>query len=169
MQLVGGEKRIQALFCELSREDQSIAPRFDKLWKRAETMNPRRERTFSRSFAMIAAGLAVAVLCSLVLWLRFRSVETVHSVDNKPQRISTSVEYKILLANGPKKQKRVMRQRKVKRAVTNEALAFSSWQSPTEILMELSSSAILKTSPQLNQSVKELESFLPNEVKETKQ
>lgn len=169
MQLAGGEKRIRALFSELSHEDQSIAPRFEKLWDCAETMSPEPVRTFSRSVAVIAAGLAVAVSSSFALWLRFRSVETVHSVDRKTETISTPAEQNFVLSIGPKKKKTVVRQRKFKPAVTNEAITLSSWQSPTEILMESSSSAILRTSPQLNQSVRELESFLPSEVKETKQ
>ena len=167
MQLAGGEKRIQALFCELSHEDQSITPRFEKLWNRPEAAKP--VRGFSRSVARLAAGLAVTVLFSLALWLRFRSVEAVHSVEQKPEIISTPIEQRIFVATVPKKQKSVVRQRKFKPAVTNEAVALSSWQSPTAILMESSSSALLRTSPQLNQSLKELESFLPSAVKETKQ
>lgn len=167
MQLAGGEKRIQALFCELSHEDQSVTPRFEKLWNRAETREP--VRGFSRAVAMIAAGLTVAVVFSLALWLRSKSVDVAHSVEKKTETRSTPIEQKMLLATGAKNQKRVIRQRKFKPAVNNEAITLSSWQSPTAILMESWSSALLKTSPQLNQSVKELESFLPSEVKETKQ
>lgn len=169
MQLAGGEKRIQALFSELSHEDQSIAPRFEKLWNRAKTMDPEPVRAFNRSVAIIAAGLAVVALFSLALLLRFKSVETEHSVEGKTETISTPAEQKIFLSTVPKKQKRVIRQRKLKPVIRNEAIALSSWQSPTEILMESPSTAFLKVSPQLNQSVRQLESFLPSEVKETKQ
>ncbi|HEU4507864.1 MAG TPA: hypothetical protein VFR78_06475 [Pyrinomonadaceae bacterium] len=167
MQLAGGEKKIQALFCELSRADQSITPRFEKLWNRAQTTNP--VRSFSRSVAIIAAGVAVAVACSMALWLRFKSVETPPSVVKKTESISTPVEQKILVASNPKKQKRVTRQKKSKLVVTREPIALSRWQSPTAILMESPSNALLKMPPQLDQSVRELESFLPTEVKETKQ
>lgn len=169
MQLAGREKKIQALFCELSHADQGITPRFEKLWNRAQTTNPKAVRSFSRPVAVIAAGAAVAVACSLALWPRFKSVETAPSAVAKTESISTPVEQKILVADNPKKQKRVTRQRKSKLVVTSEPIALSRWQSPTAILMELSSNALLKTSPQLDQSVRELESFLPIEVKETKQ
>lgn len=169
MQLAGREKKILALFCELSHADQSITPRFEKLWNRAQTTNPKAVRSFSRSVAIIATGVVIAVAGSLALWLRFKSVETAPSAVGKTESISTPVEQKVLVANNPKKQKRVTRQRKSRLVVTTEPVTLSRWQSPTAILMEPSSNTLLKTSPQLDQSVRELESFLPIEAKETKQ
>src|SRR5439155_8713632 len=49
-----------------------------------------------------------------------------------------------------------------KRAL-RDAKAIESWQSPTATLLDSSSDEILKSLPQLNQSVNEFKSFLPNQ------
>jgi hypothetical protein len=46
-----------------------------------------------------------------------------------------------------------------------DAKAIESWQSPTAALLDSSSDELLKSLPQLNQSVDELKSFLPNQPK----
>ncbi|MGH9962257.1 MAG: hypothetical protein ACREBC_34895, partial [Pyrinomonadaceae bacterium] len=69
MKLVGNEKRIQALFLELKREDERAAPGFDKVWNRAQVTRPRQAHAFKVSFAL-ATILIVIALSSLVLWWR---------------------------------------------------------------------------------------------------
>jgi len=46
-----------------------------------------------------------------------------------------------------------------------DAKAIESWQSPTATLLDSSSDELLKSLPQLNQSVDELKSFLPVQPK----
>src|SRR5215813_7912088 len=68
MELGGTEKRIQALFSELSLEDRSRVPHFEHLWTRAAATNPARIPLFSKSFAVAAIVLAVAG--SFAIWSR---------------------------------------------------------------------------------------------------
>ena len=69
MELNGEEKRIQALFCELKREDEHAAPLFAKTWNIAEAELHRRK--FGRPRFQLPANLlrfATAILVvSLVL------------------------------------------------------------------------------------------------------
>jgi hypothetical protein len=176
MKLVGDEKRIPALFCEQSLSDQSAAPPFENLWHRAQTTKSER-RGFSRLVVMIATAVAIAALCSLVLWSQYRSVEYVPAVVLNIEPASTMPRNqepgKVSFAAGQKKSRpsqRFARPTKTEAAVVREAVALSSWQSPTGIFMESYGGGMVKSLPQLNQSVRELESFLqPSEVKESKQ
>src|SRR3982750_1057163 len=76
MKLSGDEKRIQALFCELSLEERSHVPRFEKLWSGAEAKGPAEVRRFSRSAFVIASALAFAAACSLAAWSWYRSTQS---------------------------------------------------------------------------------------------
>jgi hypothetical protein len=49
-----------------------------------------------------------------------------------------------------------------RRAEIRDVTAISSWQSPTATLLSSQNDALLNSLPQLNESVKELKSFLPN-------
>jgi gas vesicle protein len=51
------------------------------------------------------------------------------------------------------------------RKATRDAKAIESWQSPTATLLDSSSEELLKSLPQMNQSVEELKSFLPSRPK----
>jgi hypothetical protein len=65
-----------------------------------------------------------------------------------------------------------MRQRQTERAALRQAAVLSNWQSPTNILLNSPIASVLGSLPQLNQSARDLEQFLPknNEVmKESKQ
>jgi hypothetical protein len=65
--------------------------------------------------------------------------------------------------------KKVARQRKIERPVQDLAM-LSNWQSPTVSFLQFPVSPVFKSLPQLDQSARELESFLPdNDVKEFKQ
>jgi hypothetical protein len=68
------------------------------------------------------------------------------------------------------RKKRVVRQRQSD-SVFSEAALLSRWQSPTQNFMQSPSSVSFNSLPQLNQSAKDLESFLPkNEgIKESNQ
>jgi len=51
------------------------------------------------------------------------------------------------------------------RRATREAKTIASWQSPTATLLDSQSDELLKSLPQLNQTVDELKSFLPSQRK----
>src|ERR1044072_3467449 len=72
MALAGDEKRIRALFSELSFEDQTCAPQFETLWSRAEnslSIAPAQVRRLSSSALTFAlAALAFVVIGVLAVW-----------------------------------------------------------------------------------------------------
>lgn len=91
MDLVGDEKRIQALFSELSLEDQSSLPRFEELWKAQRLVGPAHVRRFSSSAVKIAVALLVVTGCSLGAWSWYRStrLSKQNTANVAPQEIST--------------------------------------------------------------------------------
>ena len=158
MELGGTEKRIQALFSELSFEDRSRVPRFEKLW--TATTNP--APLFRRSWAMTAAIVVIVVASSFALWSR--QSQTVLNI--APLTIPTpSLPQLAMIVELPRSQpprhKRIVRQRSTDRVVFNEAALLSRWQSPTQNFMQSPSSVSFNSLPQLDQSAKDLESFLP--------
>ena len=77
MALGGDETRIQALFSELSSEDQSLTPVFEKLWRRAKTTESAGVRGVSRSvLAIVSALLVTAAAGYFAAWSRYRTVQT---------------------------------------------------------------------------------------------
>lgn len=181
MQLVGDEKRIRALFSELAVEHRSVAPQFEKVWTSALTTKP--APNISRSFVVVAASLAVVLACALAFWSRYRTAQSAQPVGkNVPSAPGTALpdssprapeQHKVVSA-GPARShfqlpKRVARRRAIERSVIQQAVALSAWHSPTELFLLSPASSPFKSLPELNQSVKELESFLPiNNVKESK-
>jgi hypothetical protein len=59
------------------------------------------------------------------------------------------------------RQKKIVRQRQPDRHIFSEAALLSRWQSPTQNFMQSPSSVSFNSLPQLDQSAKDLESFLP--------
>ena len=72
MELVGEQKRIQALFSELRLADEQTAPRFAVVWNRAQARSSRAWRpTRAFNFSFVAAtALLICALVSLALWSR---------------------------------------------------------------------------------------------------
>lgn len=70
MELVGEQKRIQALFSELRLADEQTVPRFAAVWNRAEARTVRPARAFNLSF-VAATALLICVLVSLALWSKY--------------------------------------------------------------------------------------------------
>ena len=165
MGLTGTEQRIQALFSELSLEDRGRTPHFAHLWTRAEATKP--SRVFSKSLAATAAVIVLAVAFSFVIWSR--SI-TQNALNIAPLEIPTTASPQLAAVTDtpPAAQhaKRIARRpRQTERPVINDAALLSRWQSPTSSFMESPSSVRLNSLPELNQSAKDLESFL----KESKQ
>ena len=174
MELSGDEKRIQALFSELSLEEQSFVPRFEKLWLRAETNARVPVRGIMRPAAVIVTVIVLTAVASIAASSWYRS--STHLVNIPPQTISTAPRVKeperLLSANSKnsptRRLRRAIRPRQTERVTTTLA----NWHSPTNILLQSPTAIALSSLPQLNQSAQDLEKFLPknNEtMKESKQ
>lgn len=183
MELVGKEKRIQALFSEGRLADEQITPSFAGVWNRAQAKTMRPQRAFNLSF-VAATALLVCALVSLAWWPRHwqqnlgvvasvppvtgtvaMNVEVGNKDVNPPKlllkRVTSSSESRALKLTARREALLVAANRKA----TQEAKAIASWQSPTATLLDSSSGELLKSLPQLNQSVDELKSFLPSQPK----
>lgn len=171
MELGGDEKRIQALFSELSLEQQSRVPQFGHLWTRAEqsasrrAVAPLREKTFSRTVAVSMSLLVTAAACLLAVWTWYESTPTPNIVIQLPPSITVEAPYTpspVKQSDNiePRRQKHIARRRQVDRSIATEAALLSSWQSPTQRFMASPTDLALGSLPALNQSVKDLESFL---------
>src|SRR5437660_12703282 len=68
MELVGEEKRIQALFSEARLADEQATPSFAGVWNRAQSKTTRTQRAFNLSF-VAATALLVCALVSLAWWV----------------------------------------------------------------------------------------------------
>ena len=185
MELIGEEKKIQALFSELRFADEQTMPQFAALWNRAQavTVRPARTRAFNLSFAAVTALLVVA-LVSLALWSRSSQRNTSPNavVANKtteaagPAKVIEDAAVKLNVPD-EKRQRRTTSsaskaaaQRRalmlaVNRKAAQDAKAISSWESPTATLLKSQNDDLLKSLPQLSDSVDELKSFLPNAPK----
>ncbi|HSP63049.1 MAG TPA: hypothetical protein VLQ90_08720 [Pyrinomonadaceae bacterium] len=187
MELVGEEKKIQALFSELRLADEQAAPSFAGVWNR-EQLRPRtRVSPLNFSFAATAFAVCVAVF-ALALWSSSRQqtappnqtaavmpatspfTPATSPVTPPP---TTGPTPKVISAAEQRHAARNLRAIRVaarqraellaaRRAEIRDATAISSWQSPTATLLSSQNDALLNSLPQLNESVKELKSFLPN-------
>jgi hypothetical protein len=154
MELDGTEKRIQALFSELALEDRTRLPRFEKLW----TQRTRPAPGFRRSWAVTAAVVVIAAASAFALW----SNKTVPNI--APIEIPTPAPPQLASIVEPARPQQPRRKRVVvhqRQSVLSEAALLSRWQSPTQSFMQSPSSVSFNSLPQLNQSAKDLESFLP--------
>ena len=172
MELAGDEKKIQALFSELSREDAHAAPRFDKLWRDA---SPAKQVPlyFRRSLLVVAAALIVAVTVLFVALstksTRDKSPE--QKVENvAPQPIANPAavqtpepDNKIVQRRTPShsiRRRTLARRQPPERALQQQAALLASWKSPTENFMTSPTPSVFGSLPQLNESTKDLETFL---------
>ena len=158
MELGGTEKRIQALFSELSLEDRTHVPQFEQLWTmRVEKTTP--APLFRRSWAVAVVVIATAGL--FALWSR----QSQTALNIAPLEIPTPTSPQVASIVEPARlhqprKKRIVRPRQHD-SVLREAALLSRWQSPTQNFMQSPSSVSLNSLPQLDQSAKDLESFLP--------
>ena len=183
MELVGEEKRIQALFSDVRLADEQTKPSFAGVWNRAQSKTMRTQRAFNLSF-VAATALLVCALVSLAWWSRHwqRNPDVVATVPAVPATspVKVGVESKELNlakprpkrdspSSGSNAMKLAARREALllaaNRKATHEAKAIASWQSPTATLLDSSSEELLKSLPQLNQTVDELKSFLPSQPK----
>jgi hypothetical protein len=181
MELAGNEKRIQALFRELRFADELMTPEFGGMWSRAQATPLATFRSPRLAFAL-AIPLALAALCSLVLWSRNReglqtAVPGVVSTSGQPgsTRVLPAVETttpQFVIAQSLHNhgranrtaRKLAVRHRSNDRpavAVTPEIVAISTWESPTAMLLQSPVDDVLTTLPQLDLSARDLKTFLP--------
>jgi len=164
MELSGNEKRIRALYSDLKLETEGRVPSFGSLWPRTMT-NKRPE--VRRPIALLVAFSIVAVACAFPIWSWYSSTAFPPRVIVEVQPHKTIVEPPVQLAPvanaQPQSQRKIVRRRAPERRNTSEIAMLSSWQSPTQGLMESPTSLVPTSLPQLNQSVKDLESFLPKD------
>ena len=179
MELAGGEKRIQALFSELRLEDEHTAPRFEKVWNCAVTTPRARVPGFNRPLVIFGSVLILFAIGAFAWFSRDVSTPSIARDEAKiqPPVLATVDESptkqpKKTTALGSRRvvHRRVVRQHNIERAVVQNAVALSTWKSPTDTLMKSSAAALLNTLPALNDSAKDLESYLSNnDLKESKQ
>jgi hypothetical protein len=160
MELGGDEKRIQALFFELSLADQSRVPQFGRLWTCAQAKQ--KSVSIRGPVAVLVSLLVTAAACSLAVWTWYISTRpSPNIVIQLPQSFDTPSPVKLQQATGqPRRSKRVTRRPQLDRRIVTEAALLSSWQSPTQQFMASPTALALGSLPPLTQSVKDLESFL---------
>jgi len=176
MELIGEEKRIRALFSEARFADEQTVPSFAGAWNRAQAKTVRPTRAFKLSFVAATALLICSVL-SLAWWSRHWPQNHDAVIANFPSTASETIQVG-QPANNPQPAKvaqhhRSDRARTLQLAARRQAVlvaagkktlrdakAIESWQSPTAKLLDSSSDGLLKSLPQLTQTVKELKSFL---------
>jgi hypothetical protein len=141
-------------------------PQFGHLWTRAQALQesalrrafaPLREKTFIR--LVFVSMFIIAAACLLALW---KSSPNPNIASYTPHEVSyTPTPIKLQPVKiEPRRQKHIARRRQVDRSITIQAQLLSNWQSPTQRLMTSPTDLALGSLPQLNQSVKDLESFL---------
>ena len=185
MELVGEEKRIQALFSEARLADEQTMPSFAGVWNRAQAKTIRAPRAFNLSF-VAATALLVCALVSLAWWMNRAQrnqgalIATVPPITNggpinvvQPGYQPVNPEFKPVTQPRSSEKSRALilaaRRQAVlvaaSQKILRDAKAIESWQSPTAALLDSPSEGLLKSLPQMNQSVDELKSFLPNQPK----
>ena len=182
MELDGEEKTIRALFREMKLEDDRATPAFVREWRR-EPFRPARVR-----FGRVAFAVAVVsvILVSTILLRRHllvvkplpNEVTEQHEMNaERDQKQSSRSDASSLLANEARtannltsKRRWSDRSRKHARLTSSlrrrkkEPSFLSDWQSPTRAFLRLPGADLLKRLPQLNQSSRELGSFLNSRV-----
>ena len=182
MELLGEEKKIQALFSQLRHDDEQTVPSFAATWSRAQSKTYRPRRAFNLSF-VAATALLVCALVSLALWSRQWPQNHSASIASVPvaptsvpvrvniERSETTPPQPVQKTSSPRSRALKLATRReallaaANRKATHEAQAIASWQSPTASLLDSPSDELLKSLPQLNQTVDELKSFLPSKPK----
>lgn len=183
MELSGEEKKLQALFSELKAADEETAPRFARVWNRAQ---PTARRAFVFNPAFVAATvLLVCGVVSLAVWSRYRQptptqqvlrVEIPAAPDTGKVSVSPAVDLAATPPSIPSKGDRPLRRNpttarrnstqlataRSHRNLTQEAKAITDWESPTSALLSSPSDSLFNSLPQLNENANGLQSFLPS-------
>lgn len=182
MELDGEEKIIRALFREMKLEDDRATPAFVREWRR------RPSRPARRHFGRVAFAVAVvSVILISTMWLR-RHLPILKPLPNqvteqyemnavRDQKQSSRSDASSLVDDEGKtannltsKRRWSDRSRRHARLTSSlrrrkkEPAFLSDWQPPTSAFLRLPGADLLKPLPQLNQSSRELGSFLNSRV-----
>lgn len=173
MESVGDEKKIQALFSELSREDAQNAPGFEKLWREASVIE--QAPPFSRPLLIVAATLIVAVTVLFIAWSRDKSPAEQNAQNAAappaiaarpetaaPEPAAPEPKNKVVQrrTHSHPRRRRTLARRQQRQPAINQAEMLANWKSPTEQFLTAPTHSAFSSLPQLNESVKDLESFL---------
>lgn len=183
MELVGEEKRIQALFSEAKFADEQTTPSFAGVWNRAQARTYRPRKAFNLAF-VAATALLVCALVSLAWWsTRWqRNPEVLARAPQPPVVTAANLPINKVKTESPeipvrpagfKHTSPVIRLNTSRdaaliaanRKAAQDAKAIASWKSPTATLLDSPSDGLLKSLPQMNQTVDEMKSFLPSQPK----
>lgn len=180
MEFTGSEQRIQALFRELKSNDEQLVPAFVAVWHRAES-RPLEPRLPLRLIYAGAFGVLFLMLASL-LWTRSSPdpqilVESAANVPIANSGPTLTVELRedlVLKRPRPKHRRRFLAvprnaQLQKQKAMIDNVVAISTWQSPTITLMLSPTEDVLSSLPHLTQAAVELKSFLPSAAVEENQ
>jgi hypothetical protein len=176
MEFSGDEKKIQALFSELSLENETRTPRFENLWSNAEANSPAPPSLVTRLGLVAAVVIVVMSFVAARAWLS--SSQSQEAANIPAQVIPTTAGPRVQHSELSTASKDVVRPRRFARRQTErtaiiQAAMLSNWQSPTNILLSSPTVSVLSSLPQLNQSAIDLEQFLPKKnnelIKESKQ
>ncbi len=180
MELIGEEKRIRALFSDVRFTDEQSVPSFAGVWNRSQAKTVRPSRALRLSF-VAATALLVCALVSLAWWARpvqqnqklvianvpwILTPITIIQPEDNPEPVTVTQRR---FSDKSRSLKLAERRRAVLVAagkkILRDAKAIESWQSPTATLLSSPADELLKSLPQLNQTVDELKSFLPSQPK----
>jgi len=162
MKLAGDEKRIQALFRELRLEDQQVVPGFERVWNCAAGARSERRYVSSISLVAFTAVLVVATVASSLFWSTDRSPEIPKQEVVGMIRPAIPISVNSLETSGHRKLAPRKKTQLLAKPLIRDAVALSTWKSPTAIFMESPVGSEINSLPQLNQAAKELQLFLPN-------
>ncbi|MGH9871098.1 MAG: hypothetical protein ACRD9S_01385 [Pyrinomonadaceae bacterium] len=181
MELSGEEKRIRASFRELRLGDERVTPRFAEVWNRAKLRSARRQIALDFRLAVALVIVCFALLSLALLsrhWERnpqssYAVVSTVVKPAASPVQIKKDQEIVKQVTREPDVRKPGLvkftpRSQTAKlaarRSTARDAIALSQWQSPTTSLLRSPGDEVLRALPQLNQTLHNLKSFLPNRI-----
>lgn len=163
MNLNGDEKRIQQLFREMSRDDQSRVPAFSRVVQGANSRTGATRLGLSRRLALTLATLCVVVITLAIVTLRHQApvdqiaalppttIELPGTPDITsipPAVIKTAPSRAIVAA------KRIHRRKPVNDLAL--AMKLSTWRSPTASLLKTASDDKLMSLPKLGESLQTL-------------
>ena len=172
MELAGDEKRIQALFSELSLQDAQVTPAFGKLW-RAASVTQRPPARFSKTLVAVVATLLVALAVLFVAFSRDKSAAEQNVQNVVPQPIPSRPSFQPSEKSEPDnrvaqrrtpshshRRRTLARRPSREPAIEQQAAMLANWKSPTANFMTSPTRSAFNSLPQLNESAKDLESFL---------
>jgi hypothetical protein len=160
MNFVGDEKRIQALFRELRLEDQHVVPEFDRVWNEARVS---RSETFALPHRRLRTSLIATAFTLVVMSAMFLFSGSSGRAPEIPELAIVQMSPVIVVNNPEPVPKRRIVRRHETQVFIRDAVALTTWKSPTAIFMETPARSEINSLPQLNQASKELQAFLPGD------